>query len=114
MPVIMFSRVVFPAPFGPMIECTAPGRISNDRASIAWTPPKDLERFSIASSVMEGPCACARRSPQGGASALRAARGRSSARPCEPAAEGRHDTLRKEHHRRDQDRAEDHHLVVLE
>src|ERR1035438_3237235 len=102
MPVIMFSKVVLPAPFGPMIECTAPRRISNDRPSIACTPPKALETFSTASKVIGAPCVAARRSPRGGASALGAALRRSSAPPCQPAAQCRHDALREEHHGRDQ------------
>src|ERR1700690_2000514 len=99
MPVSMFSKVVLPAPFGPMIECTLPGRMTNDRPSIAWTPPNALDRFSTASKVIGVPRIAGRRSP---------------ARPCEPAPERRHDALREEHHGRDQDRAEDHHHVVLQ
>ena len=47
MPEIVLNRVVFPAPFGPMIACSTSGSKSSVTRSSATRPPKRLVRLSI-------------------------------------------------------------------
>ena len=50
MPESTLSSVVLPAPFGPMIACTAPRSSATSTASSAATPPKRLPRSSRAAA----------------------------------------------------------------
>src|ERR1041385_3971024 len=45
-PEIWPTRVVLPAPFGPISACTSPARTSSVTASVATTPPKCLLTLS--------------------------------------------------------------------
>src|SRR5277367_5929329 len=49
-PATRLTRVVLPAPFGPITALTSPGRISREIASAARTPPKRLVRPAICKS----------------------------------------------------------------
>src|SRR5579864_4229766 len=44
MPVITLNRVVFPAPFGPMMALRSPGMICSVTSRTACRPPKLLQR----------------------------------------------------------------------
>src|SRR4030095_8347821 len=48
----MLSRVVLPAPFGPMTDRTSPRRTSRLTRLTAWTPPNDLETSVISSCAL--------------------------------------------------------------
>src|SRR5512145_288433 len=50
MPESTLSSVVFPAPFGPMMACTAPRSSATSTDSSAATPPKRLPTFCARSS----------------------------------------------------------------
>jgi hypothetical protein len=43
MPEIRLKKVVFPAPFGPMIETICPGSAVRETLSTAVTPPNAIE-----------------------------------------------------------------------
>src|SRR5574338_1712970 len=51
----MFSRVVLPAPLGPMTERISPFRTWTLTRATACTPPKDLETSVMSSSALLGP-----------------------------------------------------------
>jgi hypothetical protein len=51
-PVIASSRVVFPAPFGPITARTSPESTASDRESSAWKAPKTTLRLSMMSALM--------------------------------------------------------------
>jgi hypothetical protein len=46
MPQMMLIKVVFPAPFGPIIPSTLPGDSSNEMSRKTSNPPKRLQRCS--------------------------------------------------------------------
>src|SRR5450759_2740411 len=54
-PLSKFRSVVLPAPFGPMIEYTAPDWISKLRSSTAFKPPNFFARPSTRSRLMPPP-----------------------------------------------------------
>ena len=45
MPVNKLKKVVFPAPFGPIIPMISPPSIDMLTPETAYTPPKDLDRL---------------------------------------------------------------------
>src|SRR6266576_1546113 len=49
-PVTRFTKVVFPAPLGPIKPKIVPCSISSDTSSTAWTPPNDRLRLVSCSS----------------------------------------------------------------
>src|SRR4029453_4011655 len=46
------SKVVLPAPFGPMTDRISPRRTSRLTRLTAWTPPNDLETWGISSCAL--------------------------------------------------------------
>ena len=47
-PLMILKSVVFPAPFGPIIEVMLLSADSKDSPDIAFNPPKDFETFLAA------------------------------------------------------------------
>src|SRR5512144_2540065 len=54
-PVSRLKRVVFPAPFGPMIECRLPGSTASDTPLTAVNAPKDLVNSRVSRSATRFP-----------------------------------------------------------
>ena len=61
MPVMRLMSVVLPAPFGPISPVILPLGTCMLTSDTAATPPKCLDRFSIASVVIQKPSCCALR-----------------------------------------------------
>src|SRR5688572_32853382 len=74
----MFRSVVFPAPFGPMMDRISPLRTSTLTRVTAWTPPKALDTSLISSwLLMDSPgLGCIRCSPGAAITTVSAHHGR--------------------------------------
>jgi len=54
-PLMQLSKLVLPAPLGPMIAASSPGATEKPTPCSAVTPPKRKERFAISSSAIVVP-----------------------------------------------------------
>src|SRR6267142_631267 len=99
-PVIRLKAVLLPAPLGPMRPWIEPGATVMERSATACRPPKRRET-PRSSRSKAGSCGCRRPRTH-------------SAEQATGRAGKRHEPLRREEHRQDEDGAEDEDLVVVE